>query len=79
MGVSYLGMGTEVGDIYLEISETRSSWTRIQVVPTSSGGTLTFNNLNIPPGSYLKLVVEVFAMGSVAGLKFNKIVVHVSE
>ncbi len=75
INMSYISSATNIVSIYIEYSTDKTSWTKHSAVPTSSGGTLTFNNLNIPAEVYIRLVVHVwpYPAGFEAGIMFTKI------
>lgn len=70
IGAATFGTASNVTQVYLQTSTDGVTWTTVAQTANKTG-TLTFDNLTIASGSYLKLVVELTASGTNSGLLFT--------
>ncbi|MFA7076751.1 MAG: discoidin domain-containing protein, partial [Candidatus Izemoplasmatales bacterium] len=65
------GTAGNVGNVYLQTSTDKTNWTTVDTYTTALSSTLrdiTFDELNIASGAYIRIVVGINASGSNSGL-----------
>lgn len=69
LGVTTFGTAANLGNIALQVSTDGTTWTTVGTATVSA--TITFADLDIASGSYLRVAIDLVASGSNSGLQFT--------